>query len=152
MLCTLSNADQCAPSDEKESLKLLYSFIILTGHVSIDPGLKRIIHFFCGFLVLCSFVSRHERVAHGHATRTQPEGTHHNQKLVTRLRHGANLLTQSHIQLLKFFTIKISLTIKSTTSVSMFTRMRSPHNVNLVLRTRLGVGGGGEVVTPVKRI
>ena len=49
MLCTLSVSDQCAPSDERKSLKLsLYSFIILTGFVSIDPGLRRIIHFFVG--------------------------------------------------------------------------------------------------------
>ena len=39
----------CAPSDDWTSLGLsLYSFIILTGFVSIDPGLKRIIHFFVG--------------------------------------------------------------------------------------------------------
>ena len=49
MFCTSSKSDQCAPSDEGKSLRLsLYSFIIMTGLVSIDPGLKRIIHFFVG--------------------------------------------------------------------------------------------------------
>ena len=47
MLCTLSKTDQCAPSDERKSLRLsLHAFIILTGLVGIDPGLRRIIHVF----------------------------------------------------------------------------------------------------------
>ena len=41
LLCTSTNSDQCAPSDERKSLRLsLYSVIILTGFVSTHLGLK----------------------------------------------------------------------------------------------------------------
>ena len=65
MLCTLSKSDQCAPSDERKSLRLsLYSFIILTGSCQYRSWPEKNHTFLCGFLVVCSFVSRHERVAH----------------------------------------------------------------------------------------
>ena len=44
---------QCAPSDDWTSLGLsLFSLIILTGGVSIDPGKKNHTSF-CGFLFVC---------------------------------------------------------------------------------------------------
>ena len=65
MLCTLNLFFHCAPSDDWTSLGLsLYSFITLTGFVSIDSWLEKNHTFLSGFLVVCSFVSPHERVAH----------------------------------------------------------------------------------------
>ena len=61
--CTLSEFLQCAPSDDSTCLGLSwYSFIILTGFVSIDSEKKESLHFVC-FLVLCLSYSRHVQVA-----------------------------------------------------------------------------------------
>ena len=61
-MCTLGEFLQRAPSDDWTSLGLsLYSFIMLTGCVSVDPEEKN--HTFSWVLVLCLSYSRHVRVA-----------------------------------------------------------------------------------------
>ena len=60
VVCTLNLFFQCSPSDDLTSLGLsLFSFIILTGLVRLDPGIKKESCMFVGSWLCVFFVSRY---------------------------------------------------------------------------------------------